>query len=268
MLLCLSFHGVDGLTPRRWPSRIFHDKYNSGIRFTGGSRYCAPLATVSGGSGARGNMIMKNEAPPARKILATALGYAVFLGSCITKLPQIKRSLEQGSVEGVSLSSNYLELSALISKVVYHRLNKYPFSTWAENIALITQQCVIITLIWKMSQPAISLTHIVIVMVAQLGFIAGASSLPMKMWPLLLGLKSGMTILSGGAQIRLNSLNKSTGQVAWSPVLVRVIGNTARIITTLELAEKDGKKDRVLLSLYVISGTLSAILGAQFFLYR
>ena len=45
---------------------------------------------------------------------------------------------------------------------------------------------------------------------------------------------------------------------------LRVFGNTARVVTTLILTQKD----YVLLSLYLTSATLSAILGAQFFIYR
>jgi mannose-P-dolichol utilization defect protein 1 len=199
-----------------------------------------------------------------KKRLASALGYAVTLGACVTKVPQIKRCLTTGSVEGVSLSSNYLELSSLMSKVIYHRLNKYPFSTWAENVALIAQQTVIIALIWTMAVPTVSPGHMALALAAQCAFVVGASSLPKKAWPLLLFVKSGMTILSGGAQIRLNFINKSTGQLAWSPVALRVFGNTARVVTTLILTQKD----YVLLSLYLTSATLSAILGAQFFIYR
>ena len=115
-----------------------------------------------------------------------------------------------------------------------------------------------------MAVPTVSPGHMALALAAQCAFVVGASSLPKKAWPLLLFVKSGMTILSGGAQIRLNFINKSTGQLAWSPVALRVFGNTARVVTTLILTQKD----YVLLSLYLTSATLSAILGAQFFIYR
>ena len=67
-----------------------------------------------------------------------------------------------------------------------------------------------------------------------------------------------------GAQIHLNFINQSTGNLAWSPIALRIFGNTARMITTLVFA----RNDLTLLFLYVTSASLNIALGAQFLIYR
>eukprot|EP00614_Pseudopedinella_elastica_P004727 CAMPEP_0172614180 /NCGR_PEP_ID=MMETSP1068-20121228/49250_1 /TAXON_ID=35684 /ORGANISM="Pseudopedinella elastica, Strain CCMP716" /LENGTH=277 /DNA_ID=CAMNT_0013418885 /DNA_START=128 /DNA_END=961 /DNA_ORIENTATION=+ len=204
------------------------------------------------------------EEGSVKKKVAGALGYLVTAGACITKLPQVKRIVDSGSVDGISLTSQYFETVSLTSKLVYHKLHEYPLSTWLENVALLVQQAIIIVLIWKMAVPAVSPVHVALAITAQSAYTMGALKLPEKFWPLLLVAKTVVTILSGGAQIKLNYLSQSTGQLAWSPVLLRIFGNTARMVTTLVFA----RKDLSLLFLYCTSAAIQIALGIQFIMYR
>jgi len=204
------------------------------------------------------------DKPSLKGGAASALGYLITLGSCVTKLPQVKKILDSGSVEGLSLTSNYLETVSLTSKLCYHKLHGYEVSTWLENVALLIQQAMIIGLIWKLASPAVPIVHILGALGVQTAFTFGAMKLPRKYWPLLLVVKTAATLVSGGSQIWLNFVNQSTGQLAWSPVLLRIIGNSARVLTSLIKA----KGDWTLLSLYFTSAALNIILGAQFFLYK
>ena len=106
--------------------------------------------------------------------------------------------------------------------------------------------------------------HIALFLACQSAFWTGCMALPERYWPFLLITKSAMTILSGGAQISLNFQNKSTGQLAWSPVALRIFGNSARIVTTLVNA----RGDLMLLFLYITSFTVQSLLGLQFIAYR
>lgn len=202
--------------------------------------------------------------PSLKGSAASALGYLITIGSCVTKLPQVKKILDSGSVEGLSLTSNYLETVSLTSKLCYHKLHGYEVSTWLENVALLIQQAMIIGLIWKLASPAVPLGHIAGALGVQTVFSLGAMKLPRKYWPLLLVVKTAATLFSGGSQIWLNFVNQSTGQLAWSPIALRVFGNCARVLTSLIKA----KGDWTLLSLYFTSAALNIVLGAQFFLYK
>jgi len=227
------------------------------------SRGQSLLASVSPGGGSS-DTDGKELKTSWKKQSASVLGYLVTAGACITKLPQIKRILVAGSADGISLTSNYLETISLTNKLLYHKLNDLPVSTWLENVALIAQQAVIIGLIWKLAVPATSAVHIAAALGVQIAYCVGALSLPKKAWPLLLVFKTVATLLSGGSQIRLNFMNQSCGQLAWSPVLLRIFGNCSRMITTLVLA----KKDLALLSLYSTSALIQIVLGVQFWIYR
>jgi len=206
----------------------------------------------------------EGEAKGWKKSAAGALGYVVTAGACLTKIPQIKRCLESGSVEGVSLTSAYFETISLSSKILYHKLHDYPLSTWAENLALLAQQLVLVAIIWKLAEPAATPLHIAVAVACQVLYCGASLKLPEKYWPLLLVSKSVVTMLGLGSQIHLNFVNQSTGQLAWSPIALRVFGNVARLVTTLVFA----RKDLMLLFLYSTSGALNIALIAQFILYR
>lgn len=202
--------------------------------------------------------------PSLKNSAASALGYLITIGSCVTKLPQVKKILDSGSVEGLSLTSNYLETVSLTSKLCYHKLHGYEVSTWLENVALLVQQAMIIGLIWKLASPAVPMINIAVAIGVQTAFSIGCMKLPRKFWPLLLVVKTAATMVSLGAQIWLNFASQSTGQLAWSPIALRIFGNVARVVTSLVKA----KGDWTLLSLYLTSATLNVMLGLQFFLYK
>jgi len=82
-------------------------------------------------------------------------------------------------------------------------------------------------------------------------------------------------------QLWLNFANKSTGELAWSPVALRIVGNMSRMATTLvhpphkrisalvsPSQQVLARKDTVLLLLYALSSAINILLGVQFFIYR
>ena len=88
-------------------------------RYRGAPISSSYLDSLSGGAVAK-------ETGGWKKKAAGGLGYLVTAGACLTKVPQIKRCLDSGSVEGLSLTSQYLETTSLLSKIIYHKLHKYP----------------------------------------------------------------------------------------------------------------------------------------------
>jgi hypothetical protein len=71
------------------------------------------------------------------KTAARLLGYCVTLGSFTLKVPQIQKCLGASSVEGISFTSTYFDLTCCVGSTIYHYLHKYPISSWAENISLV-----------------------------------------------------------------------------------------------------------------------------------
>jgi mannose-P-dolichol utilization defect protein 1 len=105
--------------------------------------------------------------------LAQLVGVAVTVGSFTLKVPQITKCISASSVAGLSLYGAYFELNNYLGSAIYHYLQGYPLSTWAENLSLVAQQTVLIAMLWKLSSPAPSLAHMATFLVAETLYIGG-----------------------------------------------------------------------------------------------
>lgn len=71
--------------------------------------------------------------------LSKVLGLGIVLGGSIVKVPQILKIVKSGSVRGLSLSSYLLDTASLFITVAYNIRNKFPWSTYGENVFLLIQ---------------------------------------------------------------------------------------------------------------------------------
>jgi hypothetical protein len=106
-------------------------------------------------------------------VLAQAVGVAVTIGSFTLKVPQISKCIAASSVDGMSLLGAYFEFNTYLASSIYHFLQGYPLSTWAENLSLVAQQSVVIGLLWALSVVPPSSLHKLLFVSAELLLIGG-----------------------------------------------------------------------------------------------
>ena len=78
-------------------------------------------------------------------------------------------------LQGLSLMSHYFELNCLLGTIIYHRLHRYPLSTWSENLPLLAQQIILVGLLWTLGTIPSS-AHIASFAIVEAAFIAGGGN--------------------------------------------------------------------------------------------
>jgi mannose-P-dolichol utilization defect protein 1 len=71
-----------------------------------------------------------------------AIGYGLILFSSILKVPQIIQIVKNKSGQGLSVLSLYLEITANVLTIVFHRQHHFPISTFGETILILIQNLV------------------------------------------------------------------------------------------------------------------------------
>ena len=98
---------------------------------------------------------------------------------------------------------------------------------------------------------------------AVVGFLAGSLHLPRRLWPLLLLCNGALTLASNAAQIMLTFRSKSTGQLSWITIGLRLAGTMVRMFTTLVLTDKD----MTLFFLFAMGAALALAQAVQLTIY-
>ena len=103
-----------------------------------------------------------------------------------------------------------------------------------------------------------------LVAAVQGGFLAGSLRLPRRWWPLLLACNGALTMVSNAAQITLTFRTKSTGQLSWITIGLRLAGTMVRMFTTLVLTDKD----MTLFLLFAMGAALALVQAVQLAIYQ
>jgi len=121
----------------------------------------------------RGGSSREDSSKGLATMFAQIVGVAVTVGSFTLKVPQLTKCISASSVAGLSLYGAYFELNNFLGAAIYHYLQGYPLSTWAENLSLIAQQVAIIGLLWTLSVTTPTIGHMTSFFVAEALFIGG-----------------------------------------------------------------------------------------------
>lgn len=158
----------------------------------------------------------------------------------------------------------YSEVPINSSACIYHILMKLPFSTWGENFAVLIQNLTIVGLVWLWEAPRVKWTEMVAV---TLGFAALCFlqfSLPAALYPWLIYINLPLGVSSNLPQIVTNFRQKHTGQVAVVSNILKLVGCSVRIFTTLTQIGWD----LGLISNYALGATMNLIIVCQCWIYR
>lgn len=196
-------------------------------------------------------------------VVSTITGVLVLVGSLFFKLPQVFRIARSRSGEGVSVAMYVLETIAVTFSASYFARRAFAFSTYGELVFVMAQNIVILMLISiyeKMSR-----THVVGSAVLYFCVLALLMSpiLPIKVLVTLQIIAIPLLNLSRIPQILLNWKRKGTGELAPVTLILQVIGNIARIFTTVASV-----KDALMLTAVSVSTFFNTIILLQWLYYN
>lgn len=161
------------------------------------------------------------------------LGYAIILGSCAVKFPQIINILKAGNAEGLLPSMYYVESLMYIISGTYNVHLGSPFSVYGDNFFLVSQNVIIMLLIWKYQHDTPFLTKFLVTSIlgGSLGFLLHDKYMTPDMWKLAMNSQFLLLTYSRIPQILQNFNSKSTGQLALATFMLNFAGNLARLFT-------------------------------------
>ncbi|CAK0792929.1 unnamed protein product [Prorocentrum cordatum] len=173
--------------------------------------------------------------------LTHVMNHAILMGALVVKLPQMHVVMRNRSVVGMSEASLALELVGFSATVLYNMLSKHPFATWGENGVVACHNLVLVFLFWRYTDQAIALRPRLLALVAceAAGVLLLASS-PPECVVVAIGLTPMVLfVVARIPQLVLNCRQGHTGALAPATYLLQLLGNSARVVTTVYLLEAD-----------------------------
>ena len=196
---------------------------------------------------------------PIDKLIAKGLGYLIMIGAIGFKVPQIINIISSKSVNGLSALSLYLEVPLILTSIVYNVLQKNPFTSYGETVAISIQNMILVILLWIYSKPRIPISTIIGVCLSYIIVFIISINLPDYLQPLLVLSNLPLTVAAKIPQIMQNYRAKSTGPLSLVTTILAFVGSLARIFTTI----KEIGMDFSLIFAYIVSMTLSGTLLLQ-----
>lgn len=197
------------------------------------------------------------------ELVSKGVGYATLAGSLLYKVPQVWRVLEKRSGEGISLSGLALETTGTVTGAIYSLRCRFPFSTFGESLFIPVQNWAIMALcIFYERAPALP-------WFAWFFLLLGSALLlllpqcPMALLTTLNLAGTPIMLSSRVPQLHMNWRNKSTGQLAPITLALQLLGNIARLFTTLVQV-----RDPVVLFGFLSATCLNGTLFFQWWYYR
>lgn len=172
-------------------------------------------------------------ARPVITLLSTIVGICVLIGSLLYKLPQIIRVVRRRSAAGISVLMYALETLGTSLSALYFARRAFPFSTYGEMVFIMIQNLVLLSLIVVYQRlpraPALLLAFLYVSLVITL--LSPCVSLSCLVVLQLCSIP--ILNLARVPQLILNYRRKSTGELSPITLGLQLLGNIARIFTTV-----------------------------------
>jgi mannose-P-dolichol utilization defect protein 1 len=178
--------------------------------------------------------LASSAAGDSSTFVAVVIGWVILIGSCFRSLPQILKILKARSVEGLSLTSLVVETCTYTSSMAYNINHRYPLNSWGDSIPCWIQNLVIIGFILRSSSisPLVIAWSVLIFFSTSAALFCGCVPLEVLAWMQV----PNIFITSLGVklpQIYLNWTRGSSGVLSRLTCLLNVLGNGARVYTTI-----------------------------------
>jgi len=199
--------------------------------------------------------------------LSKGLGLGIVVGGSIMKVPQLMLILSARSARGLSLPAYVLETLAYAITSAYSFRNKFPFSTYGENLFLTIQNTIITLLIIYYPSPSLrhsqnTASRLAVALISTIVASVALYIVPTDTLALLQVATLPLSLFSKVPQIRQNARSGSTGQLSAVAVISQVAGCLARLFTT---ATEVG--DNIVAAGFALALVLNVVLGAQMWMY-
>ncbi|ORX45819.1 mannose-P-dolichol utilization defect 1 protein [Piromyces finnis] len=189
------------------------------------------------------------------------LGLGMVCGGAILKVPQIIKILMSKSTKGISVTSYFLEILALLISISYNVRFGYPFTTWGEYPFMAIQCFIVLFLIYFYKKTRKNLAYLLAPLLILL-VIFNQTFIPNKLLQILQTCTVGITIAGRLPQIFANYKNRSTGELSALTVFFQCAGSLARVFTTLQEVD-----DYVVMAGNLIASSLNTVLFIQVLYY-
>jgi len=161
--------------------------------------------------------------------ISKGLGYALILGSCFVKVPQIIKIIQVNNVKDLSPLSVYQEILANVIITMWHLINGSPFSSYGETVIVSFGALVIAGMIWYYDWPGMLHVNIVIGAIAILAHYAYKT--PLESSDILLFVGNVVFAASRFTQIIKTIQTQSVESLALITLLMNFAGTVSRVFT-------------------------------------
>lgn len=204
--------------------------------------------------------------PCFSQLMTKALGVAIILGSMLNKIPIMLNMMNSQSAAGISRNSLYGEAMVYSNCAMYGLLSGHPFTAYGENASLLVQNAVLIVMTWnflsKTSSPVQSQEKMLVTLSFVLYFGGVLNFLPEDYRYLLMSTTWPVMLYARGSQVYETFSVGHTGNLSIVTTSMNLVGSLIRILTTIK---ETG--DMVVLSGYLLSGSLSLMMFIQYWMY-
>ena len=198
-------------------------------------------------------------------LISKGLSIGIVLFSFTSKLPQILYMLNTKDMKGLSYISIYLDILSTLFYTIYPYHMGYPFLTYGEGLIILFQNFLIFFICWKYDtyQSADKNNMSFSLLLVSFLFLCYKGFFDEKIWKII---GSASTVLSMGSritQIYTSYKSKSTGPLSTITYGLNMMGNAARIFTSLKETN-----DIIMVGGFVVSFVLNLIIFLQIIYYN
>jgi len=227
---------------------------------------CISFPALAAATAPTAAAVSTSSSPAALLIISKITNYLVLAGSLLYKVPQVVRIAREKDSKGISLSMYVIETLGCLLFTIYSFRSNFPFATFGETAFIVVQNFIILALIITYN-PDLVKSRNYFYMGSLASIIATAACLspsiiPMPYISALQVLSVPLSNLSRIPQIVLNYKSQSTGQLSPITLGLTLLGNVARVFTTVVQV-----KDLLMLVSTLAAMLFNAILFFQWVYY-
>lgn len=198
-------------------------------------------------------------------LISKGLSIGIVLFSFTSKLPQILYMVKSKDITGLSYLSIYLDVLCFICSTLYPIHMSYAFLTYGENLIILVENLAIFFFAWKYDKQQTSDKNNMgfTFLAASFIYICYKGFLNESAWKIVGSASTALSMGSRVTQIIKSYKEKSTGPLSTITFLLNMMGNVARIFTTIK---ETG--DKIMVGNFLISFFLNLIVFLQIIYYN
>lgn len=197
----------------------------------------------------------------ASQAVSKLLGYGIVAGSMMVKVPQILKMSGNRSSEGISSTSNALDLMMVGATMAYGYTKQMPFAAYGDALFVYIQTAIILVLI-PFYRKNYLLTLIFLATAISAGYGIYNKMITLELITIAQQANIPLTVISRGIQIITNFGNKSAGQLSGITFFLSFAGCGSRIFTSLVDA-----KDNLMALSFAVGTILNGVVWGQIIYY-